>query len=126
MMLQFPCSLRWTLTAVLMIGMLIALDPRSTADETRLIADISKTPLIPRKVLFDNPDKSQARISPDGKHLAFLAPVDGVLNVWVGPIDKPQDAKAITKDEKRGIRAYFWTFTNDRILYVQDAEGDEN
>jgi dipeptidyl aminopeptidase/acylaminoacyl peptidase len=85
-----------------------------------------QVPLIPRKVLFDNPDKSQPRISPDGKHLAYLAPVDGVMNVWVGPIDKPDDAKPITKDKKRGIRQFNWTFTNDRILYIQDADGDEN
>src|SRR5580765_3429791 len=46
-------------------------------------------PLIPRRVLFGNPDKAMARMSHDGKRLAFLAPVDGVLNVWVGPIDDP-------------------------------------
>jgi dipeptidyl aminopeptidase/acylaminoacyl peptidase len=82
--------------------------------------------LIPRKVLFDNPDKAQPKISPDGKHLSFLAPVNGVMNVWVGPIDNPAEAKAITRDTKRGIRNHDWTFTNDRILYIQDANGDEN
>src|SRR5215469_2596682 len=46
---------------------------------------VAKTPLIPRKLLFGNPDKAQARISPDGKHLSYLAPLDGVLNVWVAP-----------------------------------------
>src|SRR5262245_44697912 len=54
---------------------------------------VAKTKLIPRKVLFGNPDKASTRISPDGKHLSFLAPVDGVLNVWVGPVDNPAAAK---------------------------------
>jgi dipeptidyl aminopeptidase/acylaminoacyl peptidase len=85
-----------------------------------------KTDLIPRRVFFDNPDKSSPQISKDGKHLSFLAPVDGVMNVWVAPIDKPAEAKPITKDKKRGIRSYFWTHSNDRILYIQDADGDEN
>ena len=33
-----------------------------------------ETPLIPRKVLFGNPDKAAARISPNGKWLSYLAP----------------------------------------------------
>jgi dipeptidyl aminopeptidase/acylaminoacyl peptidase len=84
------------------------------------------TGLIPRRVLFDNPDKADPRISPDGKHLSYLAPVNGVLNVWVGPIDRPEEAKPVTKDTKRGIRNYRWAFTNDRIVYMQDAGGDED
>lgn len=39
---------------------------------------------IPLEVLFGNPERSMARVSPDGSQVAFLAPVDGVLNVWVG------------------------------------------
>lgn len=82
--------------------------------------------LIPREVLFGNPDKAAARLSHDGKRLAYLAPVDGVLNVWVGPVDDPDSAKAVTHDKKRGIRAYFWAYTNEHIVYLQDAAGDEN
>jgi dipeptidyl aminopeptidase/acylaminoacyl peptidase len=85
-----------------------------------------KTGLIPRKVLFDNPDKSNARISPDGKQLSFLAPVNGVLNVWVGPIDHPEAAKPVTQDKKRGIRSYNWAYTSKHLLYIQDQGGDEN
>ncbi len=82
--------------------------------------------LIPRSILFGNPDKAAARISPDGKRLSFLAPVNGVLNVWVGPLADTDAAKPVTKDTKRGIRSYFWAYTNQHILYVQDADGDEN
>ena len=85
-----------------------------------------ETGLIPRELLFGNPDKAAARISPDGKRLSYLAPVDGVLNVWVGPIDDPDAAKPVTKDKVRGIRSYFWAYTNKHILYTQDAEGDED
>jgi len=85
-----------------------------------------KPPLIPRKLLFGNPDKALPKLSPDGKHLSYLAPVEGVMNVWVGPVDKPQDAKPVTKDTKRGIRSYSWAHTNQHLLYIQDAAGDEN
>jgi dipeptidyl aminopeptidase/acylaminoacyl peptidase len=89
-------------------------------------AAAAETPLIPRKSLFGNPDKAAARISPDGKHLSYLAPVDGVLNVWVAPIEQPDDAKPVTKDTKRGIRSYYWAYTSKHILYRQDVGGDED
>lgn len=82
-------------------------------------------PLIPREVLFGNPDKANPQISPDGKRLAYLAPDEGVLNVWVRTIGKSDD-RPVTKDRKRGVRAYFWAQNNEQILYIQDKDGDEN
>lgn len=84
------------------------------------------TPLIPRTTLFGNPDKASTQISPDGVHISYLAPVDGVLNVWVGPADDPAAAQAVTHDTGRGIRMYGWAYTNTHILYLQDKGGDEN
>ena len=83
-------------------------------------------PLIPRDVLFGNPDRAAPQISPDGKRLAYLRPDDkNVLQVWIRTIGKTNDAP-VTKDEKRGIRQYFWAFDNAHILYLQDIGGDEN
>ncbi len=65
-------------------------------------------------------------MSHDGKWLSFLAPVDGVLNVWVGPIDDPAAAKPVTHEKDRPIHSYEWAFTNRHILYEQDLKGDEN
>ena len=87
---------------------------------------LKDTPLIPREKLFGNPNKAAARISPDGANLAYLAPVDGVLNVWVGPIDDPETARPVTQDKLRGIRRYFWAYTNEHIIYLQDLGGDED
>ena len=86
----------------------------------------NEIPLIPRKLLFGNPDKTQARISPDGQRLSYLAPVNGVLNVWVGPVDDPDAAKPVTKDTNRGIRFHGWAYTSKHIFYIQDKGGDEN
>ena len=83
-------------------------------------------PLIPRQVLFGNPDRAGFQISPDGAHISFLAPVDGVLNVWVGPADNIDAAKPITHDKGRGVRQYFWAYTSQHVLYLQDKDGDEN
>jgi dipeptidyl aminopeptidase/acylaminoacyl peptidase len=85
-----------------------------------------EVPLIPRKLLFGNPDRAMVQISPDGKTLSWLAPLDGVLNVWVAPRGDPGNARAVTHDTGRGIRFYGWAYTNDHILYIQDKNGDEN
>jgi dipeptidyl aminopeptidase/acylaminoacyl peptidase len=84
------------------------------------------TPLIPRAILFGNPDRASTQISHDGKQIAYLSAVNGVLNVWVGPASDPGQAKAVTNDAKRGIRQYFWAYTNQHIVYLQDTGGDEN
>ncbi len=86
----------------------------------------SDVPLIERDVLFGNPERASAQISPDGKHLSFLAPVDGVLNVWVAPIADPDAATAVTHDAVRGVRRYFWAFDSEHILFLQDVGGDED
>ncbi|OPY47905.1 MAG: Acylamino-acid-releasing enzyme [Methanosaeta sp. PtaU1.Bin028] len=84
------------------------------------------TSLISRSLLFGNPDRITTRISPDGSMMSFLAPVDGVLNVWIGPAAQPDKAKPVTNDTYRGIQSYFWAYTNQHILYLQDKNGDEN
>lgn len=82
--------------------------------------------LIPREMLFGNPQRSTGRLSPDGRHLSFLAPHQGVLNVFVGSVLDPAGAEAVTDDDTRGIRRYFWAHTSDHIIYLQDKGGDEN
>jgi dipeptidyl aminopeptidase/acylaminoacyl peptidase len=86
----------------------------------------NNTTLISRDLLFGNPDRTTTRISPDGSNLSFLAPVNGVLNVWVGPANQPEKAKSVTNDTYRGIRSYYWGQTNEHILFLQDRNGDEN
>ncbi|MBC2707349.1 MAG: S9 family peptidase [ANME-2 cluster archaeon] len=83
-------------------------------------------PLIPREVFFSNPDKIKPCLSPDGTQISYLAPVDGVMNVWVGPADDPDSAEPVTNDTYRGISSYFWAYTNEHILYTQDQAGEEN
>ena len=83
-------------------------------------------PLLSRKVLFGNPDKSALKISPNHQMISYLAPLNDVLNVWVAPVDNPEKAVAVTNDTLRGIRIYFWSYNNEQILYLQDLGGDEN
>lgn len=82
--------------------------------------------LIPRDVLFGNPERAAVRISPDGSQLSWLAPVDGVLNVWIAPVNELHNAKPVTTDDNRGVRQYFWSVGGTHILFLQDRGGDEN
>jgi dipeptidyl aminopeptidase/acylaminoacyl peptidase len=91
----------------------------------------AEAPLIPRAALFGNPERTQARISPGGDMISFLAPRDGYLNVFVMPAsgDMAQNlasARAVTNDRRRGIRRHFWAENGAHILYLQDEGGDEN
>ncbi len=87
--------------------------------------------LIPRKVLFGNPERVSPRLSPDGTRLAWIAPNDGVLNVWLAPVSKETGvdlaaAQVVTADADRGIRVFVWAHDNRHLLYLQDTGGDEN
>ncbi len=84
------------------------------------------TPLIPRSILFGNPERVSPSISPDGTRIGFVAPVDDVLNVWVGPIDDPMAAEPVTFDRGHGVSAYRFAHDDRTLLYLRDTDGDEN
>jgi dipeptidyl aminopeptidase/acylaminoacyl peptidase len=83
-------------------------------------------PLIPRAILFGNPDKSSVQVSNDGRHLSWSAPVNGVLNVFVAPIDNLAAARPVTSSTQRPVYGYFWAYDHRTIVYGDDQGGDEN
>ena len=82
--------------------------------------------IIPKQVLFGNPEKTALKISLDGSKLSFLAPVNDVLNVFVADVDNPNEATQVTNDTNRGIRSYGWCYNKDFLFYLQDEGGDED
>jgi dipeptidyl aminopeptidase/acylaminoacyl peptidase len=87
--------------------------------------------LIPRQVLYGNPERAMPRLSPDGARLAWIAPHNDVLNVWLAPISTESgvaldQARVVTADTDRGIRTFSWAHDNRHLLYLQDTGGDEN
>ncbi|HEY6252389.1 MAG TPA: hypothetical protein VI685_20735, partial [Candidatus Angelobacter sp.] len=89
------------------------------------VVALAQSALIPRSVLFGNPERTGPEISPNGTMLAYLAPDQGVLNVWVRTLGKTDD-RVITNDRKRGIRNFIWQPDSKNVLYGQDQGGDEN
>jgi dipeptidyl aminopeptidase/acylaminoacyl peptidase len=110
-------ALRWLLT----LAALLACNGGTTVAATN-----HETSLVPRVALFGNPVRAQARLSPDGRYISFLAPKDGILNVWLAPLGKLGEAKPITNDRKRGIRQHYWAEDGRHVLFLQDEGGDEN
>ena len=86
--------------------------------------------LIPRRILFGNPERISPRISPNGASLAWIAPHDCVLNVWTAPVGPDgvdwDSAQVVTDDADRGIRVFQWAHDGRHLLYLQDTGGDEN
>ena len=97
----------------------------STTAATAATASIG-APLIPRESLFGNPTRASGEISPDGQWLSWLAPSNGVLNVWLAPASDPDAGRVMTTATDRPIRQHFWAPDSRSILYVQDKGGDEN
>ncbi|HZW88261.1 MAG TPA: prolyl oligopeptidase family serine peptidase, partial [Myxococcaceae bacterium] len=88
------------------------------------VAARAETPLIPREVLFGNPERTSPAISPDGTRLAWLQPDQGILQVWVQTVGK-DDAAPVSADRQRPIRAFRWGQDSRTVLYVQDVKGNE-
>ncbi|AGL17726.1 S9 family peptidase [Actinoplanes sp. N902-109] len=80
---------------------------------------------IPRPLLFASPQRLKPEVSPDGTRLFFLAPDDGVLNLWTAPVDDPDAATPVTRDRGRGIRAYGVCHDDRTVFFLRDAGGDE-
>ena len=111
------------LAATLALAAFVAATPGASAQPAAAAATV---PLIERDKLFGNPSKTGGRLSPDGRWLSWIAPRDGVLNVWVAPLDKPAEARALTNESKRPIRRADWSPDSKTLLYINDQGGDEN
>jgi dipeptidyl aminopeptidase/acylaminoacyl peptidase len=83
--------------------------------------------LIPRRRLFADPAKSVVRISPDGRRIAWLAPLDGVLNLFVAPLDDVGEARALTRVTDRSLGpGLLWLHNNRHVVFFREQGGDEN
>ncbi len=90
--------------------------------------EITTTIPIPPKLSVEdfmkNSEKRTFRISPDGKHIAYLAPFNKRMNVHVKGINSDSITR-ITTLEDRDIAGYFWA-NNEQLVYIRDQGGNEN
>ena len=116
--MSIPVDRRDVLRGTAALGTMLLLARRAVAAETDLVS---------RKVFFDNPDIGSVRISPDGRTLAWLAPVGGVRNLFVAPLADLGAARAVTHATDRNLSSFFrWAHTNRHLVFFQERDGDEN
>ncbi|MBX8686232.1 alpha/beta fold hydrolase [Mycobacterium sp. 20091114027_K0903767] len=82
--------------------------------------------LISVEDFFSPPERTAAKISPDGTRIAYLAPWKNRLNVWIEDLDGDAPPRCVTADETRSVYIYSWTDDPRWLLYLQDNGGDEN
>jgi len=111
--------LKWPAAALVLLCATLALNGVASAG-------YGQNDLIPRKVIFGNPDRTAPMVSPDGSQIAFTAAVDGVMNIWVGPSGDFKAAKPVTQEKQRPIQKFWWARNGTHLLYSQDQRGDEN
>jgi dipeptidyl aminopeptidase/acylaminoacyl peptidase len=90
------------------------------------IDNIKNMNLIPRKILFGNPENTSPQITPDGTFICFLKNIDGVMNIFLQTIKDNFKAEQLSKELTRSITSYFIAYDNKHILYLKDKDGDEN
>ncbi len=61
--------------------------------------------LIPLKTYFAPAEVQAPQISPDGSKISYIAPLDGVQNFFVAPVDDLDAAKPLTRFTDRGVQA---------------------
>ena len=88
------------------------------------VNETAKTRIIPLEDFFKNPEKTNYLISPNGKHISYLAPYNQRLNINIQEITR-NTPKRMTEVAERDISGYFWGNDNV-IIYLRDNAGDEN
>src|SRR5262245_12196486 len=82
-------------------------------------------PLVPRAVIFGNPQDVGPQLSPDGKRIAWAhRGSDGVVNLWIR--DLVTGGQTQLTHDKRGVFGARWTVDGKHLLYLHDNDGDEN
>ncbi len=115
-------SISWVEAAVLALGLAVT----GCGERARVpVPDATAPDLITRAALFGEPARSGGQLSPRGDRVAFLAPRDGVTNVWVLSVDAMDEARPVTDERARGVSSFRWAADGATVLYLQDDNGDE-
>lgn len=81
---------------------------------------------IPLEDFFRNSEHAAYQISPDGRHISYVAPYEDRMNVFVREVGQSDaDAIRVTHETQRSVAGYMWA-NDHRILFMKDTGGDEN
>lgn len=97
---------------------------KESPKESETVATLDPPPTISVEDFMKNSEQRTFRLSPDGTHMAYLAPYKSRMNIHVKAIGS-DSIKRVSSLEDRDVGGYFWA-SNDRLVYVRDQGGDEN
>jgi dipeptidyl aminopeptidase/acylaminoacyl peptidase len=107
-------------TSALRVGVLVALVAIAACDW------MARPPgLIHRRALFGEPARYQIRLSPDGRLVSFLAPIDGAMNIWIAPRDKLSAARPVTHESGKTVAKHQWAADGHTIVFEEMQLGTE-
>jgi len=73
---------------------------------------------------FKTPKFSNLQLSPNGKYLAVLSPINERRNIVVMEVDGFKNARPITKFDEQDINSFSWA-NDDDIIFTLDSNGNE-
>ena len=79
---------------------------------------------IPVEDFFKRPQFTSFQLSPDGKFLAAITPINNRRNIAVIDLET-REARAVTGMRDRDISGFSWA-NNDRLLFYMDTDGNES
>jgi len=86
--------------------------------------EMTPPPEISVEDFFKNSEKRTYRMSPDGSHIAYMAPYESRMNIHVQKVGS-EEVTLVSKVTDRDVGGYFWA-SNDRLVYIKDQAGNEN
>ncbi|MEM1412249.1 MAG: S9 family peptidase [Pseudomonadota bacterium] len=73
---------------------------------------------------FKKPEFAGFQVSPDGKHLAALAPIGDRMNLVVMDLET-RTPRVVTSETDQDISGFNWA-NNERLLFTMDKDGSES
>ncbi len=84
---------------------------------------VSNRQVIPIESFFNNPEKSNFQLSPNGKFISYLQKHEGIENIYVLDLEN-NVTERITSETDIGIRLSFWANNEEIIFLKYRAPGD--
>ncbi len=75
---------------------------------------VNSPPLIPRAIILEESERGNPALSPDGGKVAYIAPFDGVGNLWLKTVGRNDD-RVVTHNAKDGIDFCFWQADGEHV-----------
>ncbi len=77
---------------------------------------------IPVEEFFKNYDYTGLQLSPNGKYLAVMSPINNRRNIVILELENMSNAKPLTRFDKYNVGGFFWA-NNEEIVFTMDTTG---